>query len=233
MLSIDSIDVFYGAIHALKGISLDIGEGEIFTVIGANGAGKTTLLRTIMGLERCAKGTVNFLGKDITAKPTYLRARMGMTLVPQERGLFPDFPVIRNLLLGAYRRKGEREVEQDIQHVFDMFPILKERANQTAKTLSGGEQQMLAIGRAMMSKPNLMLLDEPSMGLMPTMVTETFNAIKELKERTTILLVEQNARKALAIADRAAVLELGKVVLHGNAEQLTDDPMVKRAYLGG
>lgn len=233
MLEVDHISVFYGGIHAIKDLSLRVEKGTIFTVIGANGAGKTTLLRAIMGLEKCAKGTVKFNGEDITSKPTFMRVKMGMGMVPEGRKLFQDLTVEENLALGAYIRTDQNEEKQDMQQMFTLFPVLRERRKQVAKTLSGGEQQMLAIGRALMSKPQLLLLDEPSMGLMPMMVNEIFKTIKELKSKLTILLVEQNAKKALEISDLAALLELGEVSQQGQAERLKGDSSIKKAYLGG
>lgn len=202
-------------------------------MIGANGAGKTTLLRAIAGLEKCTNGKINFNYRDITTQKAFMRARLGISLVLEGRKLFTDLTVEQNLMLGAYLRSNRDEINQSIDQIFATFPVLKERRRQTAKTLSGGEQQMLAIGRALMSKPELLLLDEPSLGLMPILVNDLFDTIKGLKGKLTVLLVEQNARKALGIADRAALLELGKIILQDDAKNLVDNQTVKEAYLGG
>ncbi|HBT20240.1 MAG TPA: ABC transporter ATP-binding protein [Peptococcaceae bacterium] len=234
MLSIKDIDVYYGAIHALKGINLEIKQGEIVTLIGANGAGKSTTLRTISGLVHPKKGTITFEGQDITRLPAQKIVELGISHVPEGRRPFAKMTVLENLELGAYLRKDKDGVRKSLERVFEYFPRLKERMYQKAGTLSGGEQQMLAIGRALMSKPKLLLLDEPSMGLAPILVQEIFKIIKEINEAgTTILLVEQNAHMALQIADRAYVLETGRIVLSGAAEELAETEAVKNAYLGG
>ena len=234
MLRVEGIEVFYGEFQAVSGVSFQVQEGELVAIIGANGAGKSTILRAIMGLQRCRSGRIVFRDQDITAMPTHQRARLGITLVPEGRRLFPDLTVEQNLLIGAYRRIDPAEMEEDLERIYGLFPVLKERRSQIAKTLSGGEQQMLAIGRALMSRPQLILMDEVSLGLMPKYVDEVFRTIEGLhREGVTLLLVEQNARKALAIADRGYVLETGRVVMEGEAARLASDPRVKKAYLGG
>ena len=233
MIEFQNISVRYGHIQALNGLSLKIRAGGIFAVLGANGAGKTTLLRSAMGLCGLDQNIV-FSGQPLRRMPTFKRARLGIALVHEGRRLFPEFTVGENLRIGAYRRSDDAEIEQDLERAFEAFPILKERYNQPARTLSGGEAQMLAIGRALMLRPKLLLLDEPSVGLMPKRVSEIFSMIAQIPARgVTVLIVEQNARKALAVADSVAVLELGKIVLEGSAEQVRNDPRIKAAYLGG
>ncbi|WP_146550511.1 ABC transporter ATP-binding protein [Rummeliibacillus suwonensis] len=234
MLKVNSIDVFYGNIQALKGVSLEVNEGEIVTLIGANGAGKSTLLKTLSGLLKPKKGTIEYLGQSIAGKPAQSIVKAGISHVPEGRRVFANMTVEDNLDLGAYLRSDRAEIAKDKERVFNIFPILLERRKQLSGTLSGGEQQMLAMGRAIMAKPKLLLLDEPSMGLAPIMVKTIFNTIEEIrKEGTTILLVEQNAHMALSIADRAYVIETGKVVLSGTAKELQETEQVKAAYLGG
>ena len=232
LLEIDNVTLAYGRIQALHGISLTVGEGEVVALIGANGAGKTTTLHTITGLLPSKSGTVTFEDKDITHKPGHAIVRLGMSHVPEGRRVFAGLTVRENLRLGAYTR-SQSEIEGSIQEVYKRFPRLEERKNQAAGTLSGGEQQMLAMGRALMSKPRILLLDEPSMGLSPLFVGEIFKIIEEVsKAGTTVLLVEQNAKKALSIADRAYVLETGKIVKTGKASDLLNDDAIKKAYLG-
>lgn len=234
MLKIDNIDVYYGAIHALKGISLEVKEGEIVTLIGANGAGKSTTLRTISGLLKPKTGSITFLGQDIAGVRAHEIVKKGISQVPEGRRVFAEMTVMENLDLGAFVRKDKAGIQQDLKHVFELFPRLEERKNQSAGTLSGGEQQMLAMGRALMSAPKLMMLDEPSMGLAPILVEQVFEIIRSLhKAGTTILLVEQNAQMALSIADRAYVLENGKVSLSGTGKELAQSEKVQKAYLGG
>ena len=233
MLSVKNINVFYGSIHAIRDISFHVDEGEIVTLIGANGAGKTTTLQTITGMLQAKKGQIIFEGKDITKVPGHKIVSMGMAHVPEGRRVFADLTVLENLKLGAYTRKDKNEVEETLQKVYQSFPRLKERKNQSAGTLSGGEQQMLAMGRALMSKPRIILMDEPSMGLSPIFVEEIFKIIQEISAAgTTVLLVEQNAKKALSIADRAYVLETGNIVLSGDAKELMNNESIKKAYLG-
>lgn len=232
MLEINNIEVFYGVIKAIKGISFEVQEGEIVALIGANGAGKTTTLHTITGLIKSAAGSIKFEGKDITRVPGYKIVGMGMAHVPEGRRVFAQLSVLENLKLGAYTRKDKDEIEKTLEMIYTRFPRLKERKNQAAGTLSGGEQQMLAMGRALMSHPKLIVMDEPSMGLSPIYVNEIFNIIQEInKGGTTVLLVEQNAKKALSIANRAYVLETGQIVLNGDADDLMNDDSVKKAYL--
>ncbi len=232
LLEIRDIHVHYGKIEALKGVSLDVGEGEIVTLIGANGAGKTTTLKTISGLRSLTSGSIAFDGKDISRLPGHKRVLVGIGQSPEGRGVFPGMSVMENLLMGAYTRSGD--FSKDLAEVFDLFPRLAERKNQQGGTMSGGEQQMVAIGRALMSKPKVLLLDEPSMGLAPKLVSQIFSIIKEINNRgTTVLLVEQNAQQALQIAHRAYVLETGRVVKSAPAADLLDDPQVREAYLGG
>jgi branched-chain amino acid transport system ATP-binding protein len=234
MLKIENLHVYYGAIHALKGISLEVNEGEIVTLIGANGAGKTTTLHTVSGLIRPKEGSILFQGQDITKIAPQKIVAAGLSQVPEGRRVFANMSVRKNLELGAYLRKDKKENARNMEKVFESFPRLKEREKQFAGTLSGGEQQMLAMGRALMSSPKLMVLDEPSMGLAPLLVKDIFSIIERINsEGTTILLVEQNAHMALSIADRAYVLETGKVVLSGDATELADSEEVKKAYLGG
>lgn len=234
MLNINNIDVYYGAIHALKGISLEVKEGQIITLIGANGAGKSTTLKTISGLLKPKTGGIQFNGQDITGKKAQDIVKMGVIQVPEGRRIFANMSVFENLELGAFLRKDKAEISADFEKIFTRFPRLAERKNQSAGTLSGGEQQMLAMGRALMARPKLLLLDEPSMGLAPLLVQEIFAIIKEINATgTTILLVEQNAHMALSIADQAYVLETGKIVLAGDATTLAESDEIKKAYLGG
>lgn len=234
MLEIKDLDVHYGVIQALKGISFTVNEGEIVTLIGANGAGKTTTLRTISGLNKATNGTIKFNGEDITKLPAPKRVARGISQSPEGRRIFPAMSVLENLELGAFLRKDKENIKKDIESVYERFPILGDRKKQTAGTLSGGEQQMLAIGRALMSKPKILLLDEPSMGLAPLLVKEIFNIIKEInKAGTTVLLVEQNASMALSIADRAYVIETGTIGISGTGEELSKSDEIIKAYLGG
>jgi len=234
MLEVKNIEVSYGEFLALRGISFTVEEGELVTIIGANGAGKSTILRAVMGLVKCRKGKILFRGEDITSSPSHQRARLGMSLVPEGRKIFPDLTVAENLIMGAYIEGDGKAIQARMEEAFALFPVLKERRNQVGKTLSGGEQQMLAIARALMSSPRVVLMDEVSLGLMPIYVEETFKVIKNLHQRgVTILLVEQNARKALAAADRGYVLETGEIVLSDSSQNLATNPQVKKAYLGG
>lgn len=233
MLTIKDLEVYYGVIQAIKGISFEVNEGEVIALIGANGAGKTTTLQTITGMLQAKSGSVMFEGTDITKVPGHKIVSMGMAHVPEGRRVFAELSVLENLKLGAYTRKDKTEIAESLAKVYKSFPRLEERKSQLAGTLSGGEQQMLAMGRALMSKPRIILMDEPSMGLSPIFVEEIFNIIKEISASgTTVLLVEQNAKKALSIADRAYVLETGKIVLSGNANDLMNDESIKKAYLG-
>lgn len=234
MLEIKDLHVHYGVIEALKGISLEVNEGEIVALIGANGAGKTTMMQSISGIVKKSGGEINFLNESIMkANPKHI-VEMGLTQVPEGRRTFTGMSVYENLMMGAFLRKDKDGIKRDYEKVCEQFPILKERMNQDASTLSGGEQQMLAMGRALMAKPKLLLLDEPSMGLAPILVKEIFNIIEEInKSGTTVLLVEQNAKMALSIAHRAYVLETGKVVMSGTGEELAKSPDVQKAYLGG
>lgn len=232
MLKVNNINVYYGQIHAIKDISFEVREGEVVSLIGANGAGKSTALKTVSGLLRSKTGNIEFLGKDISHKEAYKLVSEGLAHVPEGRRIFLEMTVLENLEMGAFIRKDS--FDMDIQDIFKRFPRLKERKNQIAGTLSGGEQQMLAMGRALMSKPKLLILDEPSMGLAPILVGQIFDIIKELhKAGTTILLVEQNAEMALKVADRAYVIESGRIVLTGTGEELAKSDEVKKAYLGG
>ncbi|ASS86986.1 ABC transporter ATP-binding protein [Geobacillus stearothermophilus] len=234
MLKVEAIDVFYGNIHALKGVSLEVNKGEIVTLIGANGAGKTTLLKTISGLLKPKSGDIVYEGASIAGKAAQTIVKHGISHVPEGRRVFANMTVEENLELGAFLRKDKDGIQQDFAKVFQLFPRLEERRKQLAGTLSGGEQQMLAIGRALMARPKLLLLDEPSMGLAPLLVKTIFRIIQEINESgTTILLVEQNAHMALSIADRAYVIESGRVVLSGAASELQASEQVKQAYLGG
>lgn len=234
MLKVNEIDVYYGAIHALKKLSLEVEQGSIVTLIGANGAGKTTTLKTISGLLRPRSGNITFRGTDITRVSPEKIVEMGISQVPEGRRVFAAMTVLENLEMGAYLRKDKKGIARDMEEVFDRFPRLKERRKQMAGTLSGGEQQMLAIGRALMSRPALLLMDEPSMGLAPLLVKEIFEIIKDINSKgTTILLVEQNAHMALSIADKAYVIETGEIVLSGQAGELMKSEEVKKAYLGG
>lgn len=233
LLEIKDLEVNYGVIKAIKGVSFDVNEGEIIALIGANGAGKTTILHTITGLIQAKKGSIVFDGKELTKTPPHKIVSMGMAHVPEGRRIFQQLSVLGNLKLGAYTRKDKSEIASTLKMVYERFPRLEERKNQVAGTLSGGEQQMLAMGRALMSKPRIILMDEPSMGLSPLLVSEIFDIIKVINESgTTVLLVEQNAKKALSIADRAYVLETGKITLSGDAKDLINDKSVKKAYLG-
>ena len=233
MLEVKDLEVYYGVIQAIKGISFHVDKGEIIALIGANGAGKTTTLHTVTGLISPKNGHVLFEGKDITKIPAHKIVSMGMAHVPEGRRVFAELSVYENLKMGAYTRKDKNEIEESLKNVYKRFPRLEERKNQMAGTLSGGEQQMLAMGRALMSKPQIILMDEPSMGLSPIMVNEIFDIIRSVSESgTTVLLVEQNAKKALSIADRAYVLETGKIVLEGKAKDLLEDDSIKKAYLG-
>ena len=234
MLEIKGLSVHYGVIQALKEVSLEVNEGEIVALIGANGAGKTTLLHAISSLVKKSAGDIVFLGNSLNKASCRAIVSSGITQVPEGRRIFPDMSVTENLLMGAYLRKDKKEIEEDMNVVFERFPRLLERKKQLAGTLSGGEQQMLAMGRALMAKPKLLLLDEPSMGLSPLLVKEIFSIITEInRQGTTVLLVEQNARMALQIADRAYVLENGKIVLSGTGEELASSDEIKKAYLGG
>ena len=233
MLEIKDLEVYYGVIQAIKGVSFEVNEGEVIALIGANGAGKTTILHTITGLLEARKGTVTFDGKDITKVPAHKIVTMGMAHVPEGRRVFANLSVLQNLKMGAYTRKDKNEIEETLQTVYKRFPRLEERQNQLAGTLSGGEQQMLAMGRSLMSHPRILLMDEPSMGLSPIFVNEIFDIIKEVSAGgTTVLLVEQNAKKALSISNRAYVLETGNIVLEGKAEELLNNDSIKKAYLG-
>ena len=234
MLKIDNIDLYYGAIHALHGISLDVNDGEIVTLIGANGAGKTSTLRAISGLNHIKSGTITYNDTVISKLPPHKIVGAGISQVPEGRRVFGDQTCEENLLLGAYLRKDKAAIKATMEKVFEYFPRIRERRSQLAGTLSGGEQQMLAIGRALMAEPKVLLLDEPSMGLAPIVVQEIFEIIKHLHEAgTTILLVEQNAQAALSVADRGYVMETGKIVASGTGAELLDSPAIKKAYLGG
>ncbi|MBQ9922452.1 MAG: ABC transporter ATP-binding protein [Clostridia bacterium] len=234
LLEVKNLEVYYGVICALKGISFEVNQGEIVTLIGANGAGKTTTMQSVVGLIPTRAGSVSFDGKDITKTPCHKIVHLGMTQVPEGRRIFQELTVYENLLMGAYSIKDTSGFKNDIDAVYTRFPRLAERRNQIAGTLSGGEQQMLAMGRAIMSHPRLLMLDEPSMGLSPLLVDQVFEIIKDInKDGTTILLVEQNAGKSLAISDRAYVLENGRIVLSGTGSELASSEMVKKAYLGG
>ena len=233
MLEIKDLEVYYGMIQAIKGISFQVNEGEIIALIGANGAGKTTILHTITGLIAPKKGSVIFEGKDITKVPAHKIVSLGMAHVPEGRRVFAQLTVYQNLKLGAYTRSDKNGIEETLKEVYKRFPRLEERKNQIAGTLSGGEQQMLAMGRALMSRPRIILMDEPSMGLSPILVNEIFDIIQSVSAAgTTVLLVEQNAKKALSIADRAYVLETGNIVMSGEASVLMDDDSIRKAYLG-
>ena len=233
MLEIKDLCVNYGVIKALKGISFEVNEGEVIALIGANGAGKTTTLHTITGLISAKSGSIVLDGKDITRTPAHKIVKMGIAHVPEGRRIFQNLTVLDNIRLGAFTRKDKDAIAEDVEKVYKLFPRLEERKTQIAGTLSGGEQQMLAMGRALMSKPRIVVMDEPSMGLSPILVSEIFDIIESIrKQGTTVLLVEQNAKKALAISDRAYVLETGKIVLSGKASDLINDESVKKAYLG-
>ena len=233
MLEVNDLQVYYGVIQALKGISFHVNQGEVIALIGANGAGKTTTLQTLTGILSPKSGSIVFEGKDLTRTPAHKIVEMGMAHVPEGRRVFADMSVYENLLLGAYTRKDKAEIAESLASVYKRFPRLEERKGQRAGTLSGGEQQMLAMGRALMSRPRIILMDEPSMGLSPIFVNEIFDIIREVSESgTTVLLVEQNAKKALSIADRAYVLETGSITMDGKAEDLLNDEAVQKAYLG-
>lgn len=233
MLKVSNLDLFYGGIHALKGINLEVKKGEIVTLIGANGAGKTSTLRAISSLNKIKNGDILFEGKSIKNMAAYKLVELGISHVPEGRKIFSDLTVMENLELGAYRRKNKEQVKLDYESIFEKFPILRERKKQLAGTLSGGEQQMLAIGRALMNRPKLILLDEPSMGLAPLIVKNIFKIIEEInKGGTTVLLVEQNANMALSIAHRAYVLETGSIVLEGEGKEIMNNVEIKEAYLG-
>ena len=233
MLKVTDLEVCYGVIRAIKGISFEVNKGEVVALIGANGAGKTTTLHTITGLIAPKAGKIEFEGKDITRMPGHKIVSLGMAHVPEGRRVFADLTVLENLKLGAYTRKDKKEIDDTLKMIYERFPRLEERKNQPAGTLSGGEQQMLAMGRALMSHPDIILMDEPSMGLSPIYVNEIFDIIQSISASgTTVLLVEQNAKKALSIADRAYVLETGTISLEGKADMLMNDESVKKAYLG-
>jgi len=232
MLKIEDLNVYYGGIHALNSVSVDVNDGEIVTIIGANGAGKSTLLRTISGLVRARSGTVSFNGKDLGKMPPHEIVALGIAHAPEGRRVFSELTVAQNLRLGAFLRTDKEQMEQDLERVFRIFERLRERREQPAGTLSGGEQQMLCIGRALMSKPKLLLLDEPSMGLAPVLVQEIYKEIEEIRKYTTILLVGQNAYQALKTADRGYVLETGRIVMAAPCSELIRDPVIKKAYLG-
>ena len=233
ILKVENLNVYYGMIQALRGISFEVNRGEIVSLIGANGAGKTTTLHTITGLIRPKEGNVLYKGEDITRVPAHKIVSMGMVHVPEGRRIFQGLSVYENLLMGAYSRKDKAEVAENMERVFAQFPRLAERKSQLAGTLSGGEQQMLAMGRALLSNPELIVLDEPSMGLSPLLVGEVFEIVKSFREAgKTVLLVEQNAKKALAVSDRAYVLENGVITMSGDAKELADDERVRKAYLG-
>ncbi len=234
MLEVKGLEVFYGVIQAISGISFEVNEGEIVTLIGANGAGKTTTMQSIMGLIPIKNGTITYQGQVVNKIPSHKIVKLGMTQVPEGRRVFQELTVYENLLMGAYIQNNSKQIKLDIERVYDKFPRLKERKNQIAGTLSGGEQQMLAMGRALMSRPKLLMLDEPSMGLSPLLVDQVFDIIKEIhKDGTTILLVEQNAGKSLAISDRAYVLENGVIAYSGTGKELLESDNIKKAYLGG
>lgn len=234
MLVLQDVRVFYGAIQAVKGVSLEVRERELVTIVGANGAGKTTTLRTISGIYRPQIGTITFEGKNLTTIPSHEIVSLGISQAPEGRQIFGSLSVRDNLMLGTTRRADRSTIAQDLDYVYSLFPVLGERLAQSGGTLSGGEQQMLAIGRALMAKPRLLLLDEPSLGLAPMLVNRIFAVISQLKETgVTILLVEQNARKALEIADRAYVMETGRIIMEGDARTLAANPAIEKAYLGG
>ena len=234
MLKVDDLSVHYGVIQAVKNVSFEVNEGEVVSLIGANGAGKTSILRTISGLVRPSAGKIEFLGQEIQKAPARKIVASGLSQVPEGRHVFSGLTVMENLEMGAFLHKDRDENQKNLKKVFDRFPRLEERKNQDAATLSGGEQQMLAMGRALMSKPKLLLLDEPSMGLAPIFIQEIFDIIQDIqKQGTTVLLIEQNAKKALSIADRGYVLETGKIVLSGTGQDLLESDEVRKAYLGG
>ncbi len=234
LLEVKNLEVYYGVIKALKGVSFEVNEGEIVTLIGANGAGKTTTMQSIMGLIHAKSGEILYGGQNVMGIPTHKLVRMGMTQVPEGRRVFAELNVYENLVMGAYTGKDRAQLKRDLEEIYTLFPRLEERKSQMAGMLSGGEQQMLAMGRALMSHPKLLMLDEPSMGLAPILVSQVFDMIKHLNEKgTTILLVEQNAEKALSIADRAYVMETGSITLSGTGAELAASEKVKEAYLGG
>ncbi|MCG7336027.1 ABC transporter ATP-binding protein [Sporosarcina sp. ACRSM] len=234
MLKVEDLNVYYGSIHALKGVSLQVDQGEIVTLIGANGAGKSTLLKTLSGLLKPKSGAIAYLDQSIVGKPAQAIVKSGISHVPEGRRVFAEMSVEENIELGAFLRTDKAGIQQDLEKVYNIFPRLHERRKQSAGTLSGGEQQMLAMGRAIMAKPKLLLLDEPSMGLAPLMVQTIFEVVKDInKEGTTILLVEQNANMALSVANRAYVIETGKVILSGTPDELQASEEIKKAYLGG
>ena len=233
MLKIDSLKVAYGGIQAVKGVDLEIREGELVTLIGANGAGKTTTMKAITGLQGWSGGDVQYLGKSIKGVPSYNLLKQGLAMVPEGRGVFARMTIVENLQMGAFTRNDEAQIKADIDRMFGIFPRLKERANQLAGTMSGGEQQMLAMARALMSQPKLLLLDEPSMGLSPIMVQKIFEVVRDISAQgVTVLLVEQNARLALQAAHRGYVMDSGLITMSGEAKQMLDDPKVRAAYLG-
>ncbi|MEF9967126.1 MAG: ABC transporter ATP-binding protein [Longicatena sp.] len=234
MLDVKNLNVHYGVIHALKDVSMEVQEGEIVALIGANGAGKTTLLQTISGLLKKTSGEIMFLGNSLQKASAKTIVKEGITQVPEGRHIFSGMSVYENIVMGAYLRKDKEGIKADIQDIYERFPILGKRSNQDASTLSGGEQQMLAMGRALMARPKILLLDEPSMGLAPILVKEIFNIIKDINAKgTTILLVEQNAKMALSIADRAYVMETGKIIMSGTGAELGRSEEIQKAYLGG
>lgn len=233
MLETEGLHVFYGGIHALKGVNIKVPTGKIVALVGANGAGKSTTLRTISGLVRARQGKIQFLNKDITREASHRIVEMGLAMVPEGRRIFPNLSVWENLLLGSYIRRDREEIKKDLDWIFQIFPRLKERLRQKGGTLSGGEQQMLAVARALMSRPHLLMMDEPSLGLAPLLVKEIFNIVQEINRNgTTILLIEQNAKAALQVADYAYVLETGSIVLEGKGKELLEDEKVRKAYLG-
>ena len=233
MLEVKGLQVYYGVIQALKDVSFEVNQGEVIALIGANGAGKTTTLHTVTGLLPAKQGSITFEGVDITKMPAHKIVEMGIAHVPEGRRVFSQLSVYENLIMGAFTRKDKKEIAENLENVYKRFPRLKERKNQRAGTLSGGEQQMLAMGRALMSNPKMIVMDEPSMGLSPIFVNEIFDIIEKVSASgTTVLLVEQNAKKALSIADRAYVLETGNIVLSGDAKELMNDDSIKKAYLG-
>ena len=233
MLKIAGLKVAYGGIQAVKGVDLEIREGELVTLIGANGAGKTTTMKAITGLQRCSDGDVEYLGKSIKGVPSYNLLKQGLAMVPEGRGVFARMTIVENLQMGAFTRNDDANIKADIERMFGIFPRLKERANQLAGTMSGGEQQMLAMARALMSQPKLLLLDEPSMGLSPIMVEKIFEVVRDISSQgVTVLLVEQNARLALQAAHRGYVMDSGLITMSGDAKQMLDDPKVRAAYLG-
>ncbi|MCY1211185.1 High-affinity branched-chain amino acid transport ATP-binding protein LivF [compost metagenome] len=233
ILKLKGLEVCYGGIRAVKGVDMEVRQGELVTLIGANGAGKTTTMKAITGLKPFSSGDIEYCGKSIKGVPPHELLRRGLAMVPEGRGIFARMSIVENLKMGAYLRRDKEQVTEDVERMFGFFPRLKERATQLAGTLSGGEQQMLAMARAILSKPNLLLLDEPSMGLSPIMVEKIFEVVRTiLKESITVLLVEQNARLALQVADRAYVMDSGTVTMEGGAKQMLNDPMVRVAYLG-